>query len=102
MTFSLWFSFSMALYKSFFSTSLSIMCREERQSCHDKDYGKSHYGKGERIGFQMMTNWILIKNEHLLFYAEDRKRQQWWSGLHYYIVIVSFFFTGKYDKINSK
>ena len=28
------------------------MRREERQSCHDKDYGKSHYGKGERIGFQ--------------------------------------------------
>ena len=33
---------------------------------------------------------------------EKSKVKQRKSGQHYYIVIVSFFFTGKYDKINSK
>ena len=36
------------------------------------------------------------------YHAENSQRQQRRTCLHYYIVIVSFFFTGKYDKINSK
>lgn len=70
-------------------------------------WGTNIFGKSiEDLVMDGMRNKITLINEesqvNCRFYAEDRKRQQWWSGLHYYIVIVSFFFTGKYDKINSK